>query len=275
MKISFLTENKTDREGILAEHGLSVHIETGDSKILFDAGASDIFAYNAERMGIDLAQIEMAVVSHGHYDHTGGFPLFSRVNSKAPIYTHKNAFRQSHGSSEGKIEKEMCGIRWSDEQKEALEGRMHLTDGPIFMNENIGITGTVPLTEGFEPSEKFYYANLDGNPVEDDMSHEQCLVIREETGLYVFSGCCHRGVVSAIEAAKAMFDGEKIALLVAGMHLYEADHKTRAHVINRLMQMDVEKIMPVHCTGMEAICELKSMLRDRCIIAQAGRSYEF
>jgi len=77
MKISFLTENKTDREGILAEHGLSVHIETGNRKILFGAGASDIFAYNAERMGIDLARIEMAVVSHGHYDHTGGFPLFS------------------------------------------------------------------------------------------------------------------------------------------------------------------------------------------------------
>lgn len=275
MKIRFLTENKTSCEGILAEHGLSIYIESKGRKILFDSGASDVFAFNAERMGVDLSEVDLAVVSHGHYDHTGGFPLFCRVNDHAPIYIHKNAFRQSHGVSDGKIEEEMCGIRWTPEQKKALESRMHLTDGPVFITEDIVITGTIPTAEGFEPSEKFYYKNLDGNPVEDDMSHEQALAIREDDGIYLFSGCSHRGIVSAIEAAKAIFPEDKIAMVIAGMHLYEADHKTRADVTNSILAAEVEKVMPVHCTGMDAICELKSMMRDRCVIAQAGDCFEF
>lgn len=275
MKIRFLTENKTTSEGILAEHGLSIHIETGGIRILFDSGASDVFAFNAERMGVDLSEVDLAVVSHGHYDHTGGFPLFCRMNREAPVYIHKNAFRQSHGSSGGRIEEEMCGIRWNDEQKKAMESRMHLTDGPVYITGDIVITGTIPTAKGFEPSEKFYYRNLDGNPIEDDMSHEQALVIREREGIYLFSGCSHRGVMSAIEAAKEIFPEEKVAMVISGMHLYEADHKSRAEVINGILAADVEKVMPVHCTGMEAICELKSMMRDRCVIAQAGDSFEF
>ena len=274
MKYVFLTENKTDHEGILAEHGLSIYIEADDKKILFDAGASDIFSFNAERLGVDLTQVDMAVISHGHYDHTGGIPLFCRQNPTAPIYIHKNAFRASHGFSEGRIEDEMSGIRWTSQQKDDLRDRMHLTDGVYFITENIAVTGTIPLAEGFEPSERFFYYNLDKRPVEDDMSHEQCLVIREEDGLYVFSGCSHRGVVSAIHAAKAIFPGQKIAVLVAGMHLYEADHTTRSKVIDQLAEEDIQSIMPVHCTGMEAICEMKSRFRDRLIIAMAGDSFD-
>ena len=79
MEFKFLVENKTESEGILAEHGLSIFIDTGDKKILFDAGASDAFALNAERMKVDLGQVNLAVISHGHYDHTGGIPLFCRL----------------------------------------------------------------------------------------------------------------------------------------------------------------------------------------------------
>ena len=93
IKISFLVENKTDNPGIIAEHGLSIYIETPERRILFDAGATDILAHNAERMGIDLAEADLAVVSHGHYDHTGGFPAFCRINERAPIYIHRDAFR--------------------------------------------------------------------------------------------------------------------------------------------------------------------------------------
>ncbi len=274
IKFQFLTENKTEHEGILAEHGLSIHIETEDKRILFDSGASDIFAYNGERMGVDLKKVDFGVVSHGHYDHTGGFPLFCRINSHAPVYIHRNAFRSSHGVSDGKIEESMCGIRWNTEQKDLMRERMVMTDGPVFITDNIAISGTIPFEKGFEPSEKFYYYNLDGKPVEDDMSHEQCLVIREDDGLYVFSGCSHRGVISAVTCARSLFPGERINTLVAGMHLYGADKETAEAVIRRLMEEDVDRIMPVHCTGMNAICRLKEEFGDRCIIAQAGDRFD-
>ena len=273
MEFKFLVENKTESEGILAEHGLSVFIDTGDRKILFDAGASDVFSMNAERMKVDLSEVDLAVISHGHYDHTGGFPMFCRLNRKAPIYVHKNAFRESHGFEDGKIEDEMCGIRWTKEQRDAVADRLVFTDGPVRVTEDIVISGTVPLAEGFEPTEKFYYYNVNGSPVFDDLSHEQCLVIRQPEGLFVFSGCSHRGVISALQCARNLFPGEKVAVLVAGMHLYGATAEQRAQVIEQLKAEEVQRILPVHCTGINAICDLKAAFGDRCMVGMAGESY--
>ena len=273
MKFSFLVENRTETEGILAEHGLSIYIETGDKRILLDAGASDAFAMNAERMKVDLSQVDLAVVSHGHYDHTCGIPLFCRTNRKAPVYIHKNAFRESHGFSKGEIEDEMCGIRWSNEQREAVSDRLVFTDGPVWITDDIVISGTIPLAEGFEPTEKFYYFGVGGGPVFDDMSHEQCLVVRESEGLYVFSGCSHRGVISALQCACSLFPDTPVAALIAGMHLYDAGKKEREEVIRQLQSHQVERILPVHCTGIEAIVELKQAFGDKCVLAMAGDEF--
>ncbi len=273
MEFQFLVENKTETEGVLAEHGLSIYIDTGDKKILFDAGASDAFAMNADRMKVDLSQVDFAVVSHGHYDHTGGFPMFCRRNRKAPIYIHKNAFRESHGFEDGKIEDEMCGIRWTREQRDGINDRFILTDGPVKITDDIIISGTVPMAEGFEPTEKFYYFGVSGAPVFDDMSHEQILVIRQPEGLYVFSGCSHRGVISALEEARRIFPGEKVACFVSGMHLYHANAEQRREVIEAFKREEVARIMPVHCTGIEAICELKQAFGDQCVIGMAGEVY--
>lgn len=269
----FLVENKTDNPGILAEHGLSVYIEADGKKILFDAGATDLVIRNAAQMGIDLASVDFAAVSHGHYDHTGGFPAFCRMNEKAPLYIHKNAFRKSFGLEDGKPEKEISAIRWTEEEMALLQDRLILTDGPVYLTENIGITGTVPYADGFMPTEQFYYYDDAGQMVTDDMSHEQCLVIRQPEGLYIFSGCSHRGVISALNAGKAMFPGERVAALIAGMHLYSASEEDRCRVVGQVEAEGLDKIMPVHCTGIKAICDLKAKLADACIVATAGDMY--
>lgn len=269
----FLVENKTDNSGIMAEHGLSIYIEADGKKILFDAGASDLLIRNAEAMEVDLSDVELAVVSHGHYDHTGGFPAFFKINSRAPLYLHKNAFRESYILKDGQLYGKNDGIRWSDDERKTIKDRLILTDGPLKLTENICITGTVSMEPDFEPTERFYFKDERGNITQDDMSHEQCLVIRQPEGLYIFSGCSHRGVLSALNTGKAMFPGERLAVLVAGMHLYSASDKVREHVIEQIVREEPECVMPVHCTGIEAICSLKAKLGDRCIIATAGDVY--
>lgn len=269
----FLVENKTDNSGIMAEHGLSIYIEADGKKILFDAGASDLLIRNAEAMEVDLSDVELAVVSHGHYDHTGGFPAFFKINSRASLYLHKNAFRESYILKDGQLYGKNDGIRWSDDERKTIKDRLILTDGPLKLTENICITGTVSMEPDFEPTERFYFKDERGNITQDDMSHEQCLVIRQPEGLYIFSGCSHRGVISALNTGKAMFPGERLAVLVAGMHLYSASDKVREHAIEQIVREEPECVMPVHCTGIEAICSLKAKLGDRCIIATAGDVY--
>lgn len=269
----FLVENKTEHTGMLAEHGLSIYIEADGKKILFDAGATDIVIHNAEVMGVDLSDVDLAAVSHGHYDHTGGFPAFCDINKNAKIYIHKNAFRDSYGFRNGEPEDEKSGICWTEEECVALEERFIFTEGPAYITDNICITGTVPYAEGTNITENFYFKDEDSNWQKDDMSHEQVLVIRESDGLYIFSGCSHRGVISALEAGKSMFPGERVAVLVAGMHLYSASAEDRAYVVDQMAAEGLDKVMPVHCTGIKAICDLKTKLGDACVVAVAGDSF--
>lgn len=273
MKFEFLVENKTDNPGIMAEHGLSIYIEADNKKILFDAGATDLVIENARKMNVSLDAVDFAVVSHGHYDHTGGFPAFCKMNCSAPVYIHKNAFRESYGLVKDDLRKDPSGIRWSSEDREIMQERLILTDGPVHITENICITGTVPFAEGFRPTEKFYYDD-GGKMTEDDMSHEQCLVIRQPEGIYVFSGCSHRGVIAALDAARVLFPGERVAVLVAGMHLYSASDEDRKRVVDQVAAEGIGKLIPVHCTGLEAICELKGRMGDACVAATAGDVFD-
>ncbi|MDD4200273.1 MAG: MBL fold metallo-hydrolase, partial [Eubacteriales bacterium] len=163
-------------------------------------------------------------------------------------------------------------IEWNEEELTELTPQLIFTDGPAEIAENIRITGTVPVGDDFRPTE-FFYCKDGMNLIDDDMSHEQCLVIREPEGLYIFSGCSHRGVINSINAGKAMFPGERVAVLVAGMHLYSSTDEDRKRVVEEIVAEKMDMVMPVHCTGIKAICDLKTKLEDRCFVATAGDEY--
>ena len=103
MKLTTLIENTTCRPDLTPEHGLSLYIETGEHRILFDAGQSDAFADNAEKMGIDLGEVDLAILSHGHYDHGGGIAKFLQINKKAPVYINKHGFEPHYNGTEKNI----------------------------------------------------------------------------------------------------------------------------------------------------------------------------
>lgn len=275
MKFKFLMENKTEGNGCVAEHGLSVYIETQGRKLLFDTGASQLFAQNAEKLGVDIGAVESLIISHGHYDHTGGVPEFCRINKIAPIYIHQDAFYETYGLKDGKMEQEPCSIPWTDHERCEIDPRLVRNDKVDWLSENIAISGTVPKIEGFEPTETFYRKLPNGSFEPDPMAHEQMLIIKEPEGLYVFSGCSHRGVVPAIRWAREIFGGERIAVLIAGMHLYSADEAMRKRVVEQILSEEMDLVMPVHCTGINAICDLKNALGEKCLVATTGASYGF
>lgn len=281
IKFTFLSENKTENPCFTAEHGLSIYITANNRKILFDAGSSDIFLKNAKNMKLDLSEIEEVVISHGHFDHTQGLPFFCKINKKARVFIHKNGFNKSVGVENGKIDEEPCGILWTKEEKLEMEPQLNYTDKQLEISEDIIISGTIPEIYGCNASEMFYNIDEEGTLSEDDMAHEQFLVIRDRDenglplGIYIFSGCSHKGVIPAIRYAKDIFPQEKILGLIAGMHLYKSSHEVIEKVVAEIVNQEIGLIMPVHCTGINAICELKSALGDVCIIPTVGNSYEF
>lgn len=281
IKFTFLSENKTENPCFTAEHGLSIYIDVNGRQLLFDTGSSELFIKNAKNMNLDLTEIEAVVISHGHFDHTQGLPFFCKINKKAKIYIHRNGFKKSYGMEDGKLDKEQCGILWTENEKREMEDRFIYTENRVEISEDIVVSGTIPNSYGCNMSEMFYNEDETGKLSADDMSHEQFLVIRDRDedgyspGIYIFSGCSHKGILAPIKYAKELFPGEKILGLIAGMHLYRASHQSIEKLLDEISGHEIEMVMPVHCTGVTAICQLKSSLGDICWIPTVGNSYEF
>ncbi len=270
IKLTFLSENKTEVAKCRAEFGLSMLIEAGGRKILFDAGFSNMFADNAKALGIDLAEVDLCVVSHGHCDHTDGFPLFGELNDRAKIYVHKDAFYPTFGLIDGVMTSFNGGIRWTPEQYGPLKDRLVLTDGPVWLDEDTVIWGTIPDVPEYKPAGVFFLEIEPGSRVQDDLRHEQFLAIREPDGVCLFSGCSHKGIIAAIEYAKQLFPGERIKTIVAGMHLMATPADQLRRIIDRIDAEQPDVIIPMHCTGLRAITEMRIRFGERCVLAGAG-----
>jgi 7,8-dihydropterin-6-yl-methyl-4-(beta-D-ribofuranosyl)aminobenzene 5'-phosphate synthase len=274
-KLIILSENYVWDPNVRGEFGLSIYIEADGRKILFDTGTSELFWENAAKLGVDLTEVEACVISHGHQDHTGGMLRFLRENKKAKIYVHKDAFGPTYGVTDGKLDDYDSGILWKPEELAPYHDRFVLTDGPYWLSPGLVISGTVPNEPGFIPVEKFYRPDGIGGFRQDPMAHEQFLAVWEEGGLVVFSGCSHKGIMSAVRYARELFPGVKLRGVVAGMHLFGASDAVRLGTARRLAGEEPEAVLPIHCTGLEAAAVMKTVLGDRCVLTGCGGAYVF
>lgn len=274
MKFTILVDNKTERASCLAEWGLAILIESQGKKILFDTGASPMFAENAKAIGADLSDVDALVISHGHFDHTGGVEAFIALNQAAPVYLHEEALGVTYGETDGVMDDYNCGILWGEDLRRILRPRIRLTKYLRQIADHVWIAGNIPSMKEYPPAENFF-RELPAAPFTrpDPMNHEQCLIIEEDGRLHVFSGCSHKGVIPTLAHVKALFPDKKIAGLTAGMHLYTLSADRRGQIIDRLAAMDLDYVVPLHCTGMQAIVEMKLKMGDRCRILTAGKSF--
>lgn len=237
MTITSLLENTAARAGIAAEHGLSLYVETANRRILFDMGQTDLFARNAEALGIDLSRVDLAILSHGHYDHGGGLATFLEINQTAPVYLTEAAFLPHYNGTQKYI-----GLDTSlgdHPRLRVVSGDLSLGDGLTLLTPNRRTRnhplGAFGLTE--RVGDVF---------VPDDFRHEQYLLIEEplsEGGKRVLiSGCSHAGILDIVEWFRP-------DVLIGGFHVSKMDCGNDLAALARALSEQDTDYYTCHCTG--------------------------
>lgn len=255
MKITCLCENTSVDSSLTAEHGLSLLIETGEKKILFDMGQTDAFALNADKLDVDLADVDFAVLSHGHYDHGGGIAEFLRRNSKAKIYINSSAFGEHYNGTQKYI-----GL----DKSLADNSRLVFCDSEISLSSDIQICGCNKLICPIDSAGLKTFS--DGEFLPDCFEHEHYLLITENGKRYLFSGCSHKGVLNI----QGYF---KPDIFVGGFHLsklsVETDSDRLSAIANKLCAYD-SVFYTAHCTGTEQFDFLKSIMSEKLYYLSTG-----
>lgn len=233
MKITALTEN-TSRCGLPAEHGLSLFIETKERNILFDAGQTELFAENARRLGIDLRRADIAVLSHGHYDHGGGLATFLRLNDRAPVYLHRCAFEEHYNGEK------YIGL----DPALADEPRLILTEGVTQIADGLTLYDCNDRKKRVDLGSFGLHMRQNGALVPDDFRHEHYLLIEEDGKRVLISGCSHKGILN-------IADWFCPDVLVGGFHFSKLP--TDETLAGYARQLDAYPTVyyTCHCTGVE------------------------
>jgi len=275
LTITVLVENTANRGGLLAEHGLAFWIEAGGRRILFDTGQGMALGHNAAKLGIDLSTADDVVLSHGHYDHSGGLMAALPSFSRATVYAHLAAFRDRFmKQSGGGFRSIRSPIKSFDWLKSHVGRTVPTRASPVELSEGIWLTGQIPRRNDFEDVGGSFY--LDEALTEPDgIIDDQALVVSTREGAVVVVGCAHAGVANTLDYVCAMAGASRIHAVLGGMHLLNAGQHRLDQTVRKLHDLDVQRIGLAHCTGFAAMVRLHQDFPYRCFNCVTGMRVEY
>lgn len=270
IKVKILTDDRVRKRGLFAEHGLSLWIEKDGKNILFDTGQSSVFCHNATAMGIDLKTADYVVISHGHYDHCGGLQYFPHDDKAPIIYAHPDAFLKKFASTDKDEPSREVGIPFDISQQEWLKERIVYSRQPVKIDHGMIVSGEIPCNSSFEVVPRDFSIEKDGELIRDTMLDEQMLIIEDDGEIAIFLGCSHPGIINSIKYAQKLVPDKRIKLLLAGMHLEHVSPIQLQTTIQQILDINISMVIPLHCTGFGAMCEIKRVLNKGCQLLCAG-----
>ena len=280
MKVTTLVENTRlgGRKDLSAEHGLSLHIQRDGKQILFDTGMTEAFNRNAERLGVNIQEVDMMVISHHHFDHGGGLAHFLEANPKAKVYLRRN--EAGDCLRVFGIIKKHVGLDKRLFQK--YEDRFEFVDEFTEISPDVFILTEIGNSSPLPKGNRYLFVKKGNARSLDSFEHELIMVVREKEGSVVFTGCSHRGILNMVDAVSVQFQGLPIKAVFGGFHMIGlpilnmmAGSKKEVEGIGKeMLKYPIEKVYTGHCTGAKAYRILKGVMGEKLEYLSTGSSVE-
>lgn len=273
MRIVTLMENTAVSPEMKSSHGLSFYIETKSRRILFDMGPDGAFLENAEKLGVDIARVDIAILSHGHYDHGGGLKAFLEANSTAPVHIQRKAFGEYYAHDPDGTRR-YIGLP----QQMKDDPRIVYHTGDYRLDAGLQVFAGVTGRECHSPANDRLYMSINGRDIQDLFMHEQNLLIREGNKMVLIAGCAHNGILNIMRKAKEYAPGG-IDFVIGGMHLKHAyPEEQRQRIFCRDLAERLKKqttqYYTCHCTSVEGYEMLHQELGKQIQYLSAGSVLE-
>lgn len=287
IKVTTIIENHSNLVlGVPGEHGLSMKVEYNGRPLLFDTGQTGIFLDNADRMNIDLNEIHDIILSHGHYDHTGGLPAYLKQNHGKRIYVGRDFFeRKFRKNPDGTIvyngnpflseecrEEEIFNVPFLKESAAAV----HVIEDKIYqLYEGIWLVRGFKRKNDFETPDDRFLIKKNSKFFPDRFQDEIVLCLDTAKGIVLLAGCSHAGIINITETVRERFAGRPIRGIIGGTHLIHAGEERLHRTIEELKKLNPEFLAVSHCTGDDNIQRLGKEFGERFIMNITGNRIEF
>ena len=276
MRIINLIENTEGRSGCACAHGLSFYVETKKHSMLLDLGPSGETLQNAQTLGIDLAKVDTVILSHGHYDHSGGILPFAGINDQALIYMQESAVGDYY-SDRGRTAPERYEYIGIDKNIAKL-AQVRFLQGDHWIDDELELFTIKNRSHKLPSSNKRILVRRGDQLLCDDFVHEQFLVISQGPKKVLMSGCAHSGILSIMDAFCDKY-GKEPDLVISGFHLmkkteYTSDEIREIEEIAGELKKYSTRFITCHCTGIPAFDRMKAIMGDQLAYVHSGEEID-
>lgn len=259
--------------GATAEHGLSIFMETDRGNYLLDTGQGKSIVNNARVLGFDFKTLKGIILSHHHWDHTGGLAAVLDITGPVDVFAHPGLFKESFSLRDGK--ERFIGVPHSRALLATKGARFQLSDAFRQIEPGMWLTGQIPRRTDYERGDTAQVLRAEGGGhVRDEILDDQSVVIETPKGLFIILGCCHAGIINTLMHIEEKMGKRPIHTVIGGTHLGPVSEEQKAKSIEALKAFNIERLGVSHCTGLPTASRLAAAFGERFFYCNVGTAVE-